>query len=243
MDREPWRLHTVDEAPQQSRDAWIGSGYRPSLDYRGCLWSSLRIHNETVNIWTHLLGFLFFHLIFLQELTAQQPREWRYWSSSLLQLLSYQLALLNSSLVHNFLCHQPSTRHLWFKLDQAGILLSLFATYVRVLVTIFHCSSYLLSTHLLVVCFLFISLLVTKRRSKSDSVAVGPLLVIAVYGVAPILQWGAGSGGAAPGLPWLLLPYIQGGLGVGLYLTHLPERLLPPGLADIWGSSHQCTMD
>ena len=31
----------------------------------------------------------------------------------------------------------------------------------------------------------------------------------------------------------------KGGLGVAVYLLCLPEKLLPPGTVDLWGSSHQ----
>ena len=40
-------------------------------------------------------------------------------------------------------------------------------------------------------------------------------------------------------LAWLLLPYLLAGLGLLLYLLHLPEVLVARGRVDIWGASHQ----
>ena len=44
------------EYPYQDNE-FIRGGYRPELySYSLCLNSVLRVHNETANIWTHLLG-------------------------------------------------------------------------------------------------------------------------------------------------------------------------------------------
>ena len=142
------------------------------------------------------------------------------------------------------------------KLHQAGILLSLFGTYVRVLVTIFHCHPFIRTTHLAVICLLFTSVVVLNfGKSGRDSSPILPFIGIAVYAVAPLAHWASVSERTvdATTFAWLLLPYLQvtclhlattficakGGLGVLVYLLRLPEKLLPPGSVDLWGSSHQ----
>lgn len=36
----------------------INRGYRIGLSFRQCLRSMFQIHNETVNVWSHVLGYL-----------------------------------------------------------------------------------------------------------------------------------------------------------------------------------------
>jgi len=129
--------------------------------------------------------------------------------------------------------------------EQAGILLSLFATYVRLLVTIFHCYPILRAAHLSVVCLLFTSVILLhfgRGWRRNASAPILPFVGIAVYAVAPLAHWATVSESTSVSsttFAWLLLPYLQGGLGVAVYLLGLPEKLLPPGTVDLWGSSHQ----
>lgn len=52
------RLLTYDELPLQWRDnPYIIRGYRFSKTYADCIYSMVKVHNETCNIWTHLVGF------------------------------------------------------------------------------------------------------------------------------------------------------------------------------------------
>ena len=46
-----WRLLKAVDASSHCASPDILTGYRPALDYVGCLFSILRVHNETVNIW------------------------------------------------------------------------------------------------------------------------------------------------------------------------------------------------
>ena len=52
---------------------FILTGYRDKTTFLGCLKSLLVLHNETINIWTHLLGFLFFVGIFLRDILFLIP--------------------------------------------------------------------------------------------------------------------------------------------------------------------------
>jgi len=47
---------------------FIFYGYRINHTIKDCLFSIFKLHNETMNIWTHLLPFLFFFsLLFIQS--------------------------------------------------------------------------------------------------------------------------------------------------------------------------------
>ena len=62
------------------RSPYITSGYRPTLSLASCVRSILVIHNETVNIWTHLLGFCYFFWQFFDNLVNYQDRDQQDWN-------------------------------------------------------------------------------------------------------------------------------------------------------------------
>ena len=54
------------EVPEYLKEKFIYTGYRVNFTMRLCLHSLFRLHNETFNIWTHVIGaVLFISLIFL----------------------------------------------------------------------------------------------------------------------------------------------------------------------------------
>jgi adiponectin receptor len=66
-------LISCRELPAWMRDNdYIETGYRPHLEsMRACILSTVMyLHNETVNIWTHLLGFLFYLRLLLRLLPS-----------------------------------------------------------------------------------------------------------------------------------------------------------------------------
>eukprot|EP00743_Colponemidia_sp_Colp-15_P002432 GILK01002636.1.p1 GENE.GILK01002636.1~~GILK01002636.1.p1 ORF type:complete len:524 (+),score=62.34 GILK01002636.1:45-1574(+) len=73
------RLVTYNEVPEYLKDnEYIIGGYRCNLNAKGIARSLFQIHNESVNVWTHLLGcgiflFLLFHTIFF--LSGNLPAE------------------------------------------------------------------------------------------------------------------------------------------------------------------------
>lgn len=55
------RLLLLEELPKDRREnEYVLSGYRFYRSTKDCLRSLFKLHNETLNIWSHLLGFIFF---------------------------------------------------------------------------------------------------------------------------------------------------------------------------------------
>ena len=56
------RIGTFEEAPAFSKtNIYIRNGYRINhKTYKDAIWSLLTIHNESVNIWSHLIGAILF---------------------------------------------------------------------------------------------------------------------------------------------------------------------------------------
>ena len=92
-ENEEFKLLKVQEVPDHHKEISISGGYRQRLEYKDCLWSIFKIHNETVNIWTHLLGFLIFFSLMLRDALWDQEhiRDVTDLAASLLQLITYQV--------------------------------------------------------------------------------------------------------------------------------------------------------
>ena len=79
------RLCTYKDAPAWSvHNKYIHTGYRTNFGWRDAFRSVLMIHNETANIWTHLLGLVIFAVITLSMATGwgnthlpALPESWR----------------------------------------------------------------------------------------------------------------------------------------------------------------------
>ncbi|XP_078576586.1 uncharacterized protein LOC144862157 [Branchiostoma floridae x Branchiostoma japonicum] len=70
------QLYTYGQLPrwyQQMESPYITAGYRNNLSYRQCLRSVFQIHNETGNIWTHLLAAIFFLPLAWYDVTVSVP--------------------------------------------------------------------------------------------------------------------------------------------------------------------------
>ena len=95
-EKDTFLLVNVSEVPEYQAMTAITSGYRQGLDYRDCLLSIFRLHNETVNIWTHLLGFLIFSVLIIKDSLWEQEhiRDVTDYITTLLQLFGCQVSEL-----------------------------------------------------------------------------------------------------------------------------------------------------
>ncbi len=132
------RLYKIDEVDEYQRsNPFIRTGYRHQLNVLSCLRSTFSLHNETVNIWTHLLGFVFFSGLLVRDLLvipAHLPLLRPIALPDLLVLggvlVCYQLCMIMSSLFHTFTCHSQQVSQRCLSLDLGGITLALLATYL-----------------------------------------------------------------------------------------------------------------
>ncbi|XP_055743802.1 progestin and adipoQ receptor family member 3-like isoform X3 [Salvelinus fontinalis] len=68
------RLYTYEQIPVFLRDnPYITDGYRAYLPSRLCIKSLFILSNETVNIWSHLLGFLLFFTLGIYDMASVLP--------------------------------------------------------------------------------------------------------------------------------------------------------------------------
>ena len=238
----------------QQDNVYITSGYRPNgqADWRACLRSLLAIHNETFNIWSHLLGLLYFAgeavRTFTHTLAASSARvvsagDTLAWGIFFLGAL---VLLANSTLFHLGMNHSEAMYLRLVQRDYIGIAGFIWAAQSLAAFYIFYCRE----TVRLVVLALLTSLalgvaatmVVPKYAApKYVQFRAGLFVAMASLGALPILYYALT---ADCELCWRASSFMGLSLAVFFvgamqYAARFPERSSPPGRFDLLGHSHQ----
>ena len=143
-----------DELPHWRRDNhFIHTGYRStSNSYQKSFWSIFYLHNEFVNVWTHLLGAILFTFggFFLYNVIAP-----RYEPASESDVLVFACFFLGafcclgmSATYHTLSNHSPAVAKWGNKLDYTGIVFLIVGSYVPTMYYGFFCYPNLLTFYL-----------------------------------------------------------------------------------------------
>ncbi|KAI7859989.1 hemolysin-III related-domain-containing protein [Circinella umbellata] len=101
------RLLRYHELPKEwQENEYVLSGYRFYASHRDCLRSIFMLHNETLNIWSHLIGFIFFSFLSVSVFNHHFPEAP---TSDRAIFATFCIAALKclfcSSIYHTFICH------------------------------------------------------------------------------------------------------------------------------------------
>lgn len=125
----------ISDVPEYLRDnSFVHRFYRPELSWKSAFWTIFTWHNESGNIWTHLIGLLLM-LSFTIYFATEQPLsigaectpavsthpKWPLF----VYLASDLCTLLFSVLAHTFCCISGRVYKAVWRLDHVGILLGL----------------------------------------------------------------------------------------------------------------------
>lgn len=88
------RLRCIDCVPPHVQNAHIISGYRHEYSYWEAVTSLFTLHNETLNVWSHIFGILLF-LYLLYDVVVHAPT-----IQSLLGMMDSQMTVVQSLLAH-----------------------------------------------------------------------------------------------------------------------------------------------
>ncbi|KAK9776919.1 hypothetical protein SCAR479_06320 [Seiridium cardinale] len=238
-----------DDLPSWRRDnVYILSGYRSvSNSYLGSIKSLFWLHNESVNIWTHLLGSLVFPLVglFLYHIIAP-----RYPTASTSDVLVFSCffggaaACLGMSATFHMLCnHSPGVAKWGNKLDYSGIVALIVGSYVPALYYGLFCEPRLMVFYLYGICLLgvgcgIVSWVERFRTPKWRPYRAMMFVGLGVSGVLPVCQgiaiYGYHDLEKRMGLNWVIFQGFLYIFGAFLYAVRWPERSAP-GTFDIWG--------
>lgn len=119
-----YKLFTYNEVPSfLQENPFITSGYRRFFSIKLSLYSLLRIHNETGNIYTHL-GACFYFLYFFYTLYTSTWDQYTF--ALLIFYIGCSFCFLLSSTFHTFNNHSEDTCRTLLRCDFAGKLSPIF---------------------------------------------------------------------------------------------------------------------
>ncbi|KAI1378234.1 hemolysin-III related-domain-containing protein [Hypoxylon crocopeplum] len=127
----------ADEAIDVGKDIvrqdneFLLTGYRyrrrPSNSYKYSLKSIFAVYNETVNIWSHLLGAIFFAFVYQYVVLSKGIRT-QYLIAFSVYNLSVTVCFIFSTIFHTFSDHSQGMRKFGSELDHLGIVLVTWGT-------------------------------------------------------------------------------------------------------------------
>lgn len=247
------RLYTYEQVPGFLREnPYITDGYRAYLTSRLCIKSLFILSNETVNIWSHLLGFFLFFSLGVYDMVAVLPmvgasrEDYVIYS---IGLFCFQVCMLCSVGYHLFCCHRSEkTSRRWMALDYAGISIGTLGCYVPGVFYAFYCNNYWRQVYLVMVLAMTLAeffaqihpLYLTKKWQKLRSVIFSSVVA---YGLIPTIHWIWLSGGFSSEIvqgfiPRVFIMYLLAAVAFIFYISKVPERYFP-GQLNYIGSSHQ----
>jgi len=250
-----WKVHSFEKLPGWMRDNdFIQFGHRPELNsFTECFKSVFRIHTETGNIWTHLIGFVAFitvTIMFYVKPLCDFCNVDIDLNEKLIFLFFFISAILClglSSLFHTVCCHSQSVSNLFSKLDYAGISLLTVGSFIPWIYYGFYCQFTPKVVYLSIISLLGIGTIIITMLDRFNTPVYRPLrallfVCLGGFGLVPtlhlLIQAGWHSALIEGGIPWLFLMAVLYITGALLYGARIPERLMP-GKFDLWFQSHQ----
>ncbi|XP_030832330.1 adiponectin receptor protein isoform X2 [Strongylocentrotus purpuratus] len=246
-----WKVTHHNFLPDWLKDNdYLHYHHRPPLpSFRTCFKSIFRIHTETGNIWTHLLGCLAFIIIAIYFLiqSIMSRDDWQEIVAYMMFFLGAILCLGFSCLFHTCYCHSSHAAKIFSKLDYSGITFLIVGSFVPWLYFGFYCDNvtryiYLVLIVSLGAVCLFVALRDTFSLPQYRPLRAGLYVALGLSGVIPAVHYvsvnsflTAIQGG---GLGWMILMAVLYISGAVLYAIRIPERFFP-GKCDIWFQSHQ----
>ncbi|XP_031754470.1 adiponectin receptor protein 2 isoform X1 [Xenopus tropicalis] len=247
-----WRVIPHDVLPDWLKDNdYLLHGHRPPMpSFRACFKSIFRIHTETGNIWTHLLGCVFFlclgiFYMFRPNMAFIAPVQEKVVFGMF--FLGAILCLSFSWLFHTVYCHSEGVSRVFSKLDYSGIALLIMGSFVPWLYYSFYCNPQPCFIYLIIICVLGIAAIIVSQwdlfaTPQYRGVRAGVFVGLGLSGIIPTLHFVIAEGflkAATMGqIGWLVLMASLYITGAALYAARIPERFFP-GKCDIWFHSHQ----
>jgi adiponectin receptor len=252
------RLGNASEVPEYVPvRPFIRNYYRINYTFADCFWSIFALHNETVNIWSHLIGFC----IWLRQYAAIRQDDIHNKADEFTQtsiLLSYCLCLfmpLFSTIYHSFYSSvscgcifdytKPGTGSSavqlnLLRLDLFGILCLWFSRLFLEGHYVWWCDRGTFYNVMMISSLLFIYCSFVLLRDM-NLLALGPLFILAHIPLISMVLFGLQTAPPSPDLSAHLVYSISGTVcafvAFYVYKKNLPERW-KPGYFDLFGSSH-----
>ncbi|TRX92510.1 hypothetical protein FHL15_006677 [Xylaria flabelliformis] len=250
-------LISYEELPAWHQDnPFIRHGYRPiSRSTIACLRSLAFLHNETLNIYTHLIpatAALFVGVAWVFSYLRQRYVDVGVSDYAIFAFLfSAAAACLGiSSAYHTLMSHSREVEARWLRLDFVGIIILIVGSFVSGIYVEFWCEwterkiywAMSVSLGIVSIVIMVAPCFQDIKGPKWRTFRLVVLVATGLSGLAPIIHgihmFGFAQMVKQSGLPYYLA---EGGLfliGAVTYASRFPE-CIKPGTFDIFGSSHQ----
>jgi adiponectin receptor len=196
----------VEEAatPRFLKAPFILTGYRVHFSLRLCLRSLFHVHNETGNVWTHLLGAIAFVALMARSAldvravfaAVETGRALSFVDCAVL-FSFYGCAaacLAFSSVYHLYGCHDEATHHFLYRFDLLGICLLVWGSYVSGLYVGFRCFpefqlAYISLITVMVLASIVINNVPACQTRRFHAFRVLILVGLVAFSIVPTLHW------------------------------------------------------
>ncbi|KAK6347175.1 hypothetical protein TWF696_007251 [Orbilia brochopaga] len=236
----------------QRDNHFIRRGYRPATaSYRKSLHSLSYWHNESINIYTHLLGAIFFTLGSYVLYTILAPRYPTASAADIYAFLSFFagcFVCLGLSATYHTVCNHSAVAARWWNvMDYVGIVGLITGSFVGSVFYGFRCEAAIRDGYFFMICTIAVACATISihphfRTPKYRSTRTAMFVAMGLSGVLPLLHGmqlrGLAEASRRCGMPWLLAEGVSYIIGAGMYAARVPERW-QPGRFDIVGASHQ----
>ena len=256
-----WKSLPFDKLPHWLQDnAFLTDAHRPPMhSFTGCFKSMFRMHTETLNIWTHLLGFIFFLMLCLGIYVHRDYITFLFEDIEVYKLPATEQAMLLcfflgamvclscSTLFHLFGNHSQDVYRLFSRLDYTGIAILITGSSIPAYYYGFYCSLMAQFVHIGVISVLCIACVIISLWKKFGTPKYRPLrfatfVLFGLYGFIPGIHVALREGFNQQHVVQALIGMaVMGGvyiLGAVIYVLRVPERFFP-GKFNTWASSHQ----
>ncbi|CAB4255559.1 similar to Saccharomyces cerevisiae YOL002C IZH2 Plasma membrane protein involved in zinc homeostasis and osmotin-induced apoptosis [Maudiozyma barnettii] len=246
------KLYTWHEIPDWQKDnEFIHGGYvRETNSFTECINSLFYLHNESVNIYSHLIpGLIALLLILIDKYYVPKFNTTTMTDYFFIDLFFFGAftCLTMSSIFHCLKSHSPPVAKFGNKLDYLGIVILISTSMVSILYYGFYDSSYMFYTFSgITLLFGFACAVVSlDERFRSREWRPYRAAMFVLFGLSAFLPIGAGlvyygshETWTRVQLKWIILEGVLYILGASLYGGRFPEKI-KPGRYDMWGHSHQ----
>jgi adiponectin receptor len=245
-------LHWDELPPWLQDNHYIHHGYRPaSSSFLVSFHSLTYLHNETVNIYSHLLPAL---VALPAGIRLYQVLTPRYQSATQADISAFACFFVGatfclgmSATYHTISNHSPSVARIGNALDYVGIVGLITGSFIPSVYYGFYCAPSLQLIYWTMICTIglgciFVCLSPKFRTPEWRPFRAGMFVSMGLSAIFPVIHglwlYGPKQMTDQIGLHWLLLQGFLYILGATIYAARVPERLLP-GRFNIFGSSHQ----
>jgi len=220
------------------------------LSFPNCWKSLFRCHNETINIWSHLIGLFYFIYLMFQSVFFSDLHSGISTKLVLVVfLISAQVCFLGSSVYHLFNCHSEEVLMKVTRFDYSGISLLISGSFFPPIFFAFYCHPfwqilYLGTISVLGIAGITCGLFEFYHRPSFNSIRILSVVGTAASGVVPIIHAYSqkldnmnllSDSSITTNLFYMYLLY---SIGLLFYVTKMPESIWK-GKFDIYFNSHQ----